>query len=649
VDEITTHCGFRYFRFDPDSGFYLNGKHLKIKGVCNHIDHAGVGVAVPDAIWEFRLRKIKEMGANAYRCSHNPPSREFLDLCDSMGILVMAENRNFNASPEYLRQLEWMVRRDRNHPSIILWSVFNEEPMQGTEQGYEMVRRMSVEVKKLDTTRPVTAAMNGGFQSIKSVAHAVDVAGFNYQIYEYDRFHKANPTIPLTSSEDASGVMMRDNYVTNASKNLLDAYDTQSPPWGATHRNAWKEIDSRPYLAGCFIWTGFDYHGEPTPYAWPTVSSSFGIMDLCGFPKTAYWLHQAQWIQDKDILHVVPHWNWPTDSIGKPIKVMALSNADRVKLFLNGKLIGEKQNDKYEMVSWEVPYQPGKLVAIGYKNAKQVSTFKVETTGQAVSLELLPDRNMLKNEGQDAMPITVRALDAKGRPVTVCNEMIEFEVSGSVKIIGLGNGDPNSHESEKGNKRSLFNGLAQIIIQSVENGKAGVTLTAKAKGLKPASINIPLQVVEPIAAVIPEEMNKRVMNLNKWSLSPEFTERPNPLMKVADNDMNSWRPINTGQLSKVSVGKYVILRCSFTRYKQQQTGGKIVFENIFGIAEIWLNDKKLAEKTKVESADLSIDLPAESNKYSLNILIRNPQSSKLGLEGEVRVIGNNSKKVPYVN
>jgi beta-galactosidase len=256
---------------------------------------------------------------------------------------------------------------------------------------------------------------------------------------------------------------------------------------------------------------------------------------------------------------------------------------------------------------------------------------------------------MLKNEGQDAMPITVRALDAKGRPVTVCNEMIEFEVSGSVKIIGLGNGDPNSHESEKGNKRSLFNGLAQIIIQSVENGKAGVTLTAKAKGLKPASINIPLQVVEPIAAVIPEEMNKRVMNLNKWSLSPEFTERPNPLMKVADNDMNSWRPINTGQLSKVSVGKYVILRCSFTRYKQQQTGGKIVFENIFGIAEIWLNDKKLAEKTKVESADLSIDLPAESNKYSLNILIRNPQSSKLGLEGEVRVIGNNSKKVPYVN
>ena len=199
TDEVQTKCGFRTIRFDANEGFFLNDKHLKLKGVCNHQDHAGVGVAVPDALWEFRVRKLKEMGVNAYRCAHNPPSTEFLDVCDSLGILVMDENRNFNTSPEYASKLEWLVRRDRNRPSVILWSVFNEEPMQGTENGYEMVRRMSDFVKQLDTTRPVTAAMNGGFFTPINVSHAVDVVGFNYQINDYDKFHKANPTMKLIS------------------------------------------------------------------------------------------------------------------------------------------------------------------------------------------------------------------------------------------------------------------------------------------------------------------------------------------------------------------------------------------------------------------------------------------------------------------
>ena len=641
VDELSTRCGFRYFRFDPDSGFYMNDKHLKIKGVCNHIDHAGVGVAMPDALWGFRLRKIKEMGANAYRCSHNPPSKEFLNLCDSVGILVMDENRNFNASPEYLRQLEWMVRRDRNHPSIILWSVFNEEPMQGTEQGYEMVRRMSAEVKKLDTSRPVTAAMSDGFNSLKSVAYAVDVAGFNYQINEYDRFHKANPTIPLTSSEDASGVMVRDNYATNHSKHLLDAYDTQHPSWGATHRTAWKAIDTRPYLAGCFIWTGFDYHGEPSPYTWPTISSNFGILDLCGFPKTAFWLHQAQWIQDKDILHLVPYWNWPADSIGKPIKVMAFSNADKVKLVLNGKVIGEKQNDIYEMLSWEVPYQPGKLEAFGYKNGKQVSHFAVETTTQAVALQLVPDRNVLNNDGQDAMPITVRVVDAKGRPITVCNDMVEFEISGSGKNIGVGNGNPNSHELEKANQRSLFNGLAQVIVQSIEGGTSNIILTAKVKGLKSATISLGIHAVEPIQSVPVEDANARFMSLTKWSQSPESAERPDPLMKVADNDMNSWVTVSAGQLVSVGAGKYTVFRCGFTPYKiHQKNGGAVLFKNICGLAEVWLDDKKLAEKTNAEPANLRIELPlGTGKKMTLNVLIKNAQGTKVGFGGDVRVCG----------
>jgi beta-galactosidase len=245
-DAVTTHCGFRTLRFDAKQGFFLNGQPVKLKGVCNHQDHAGVGVALPDSLWEFRLRKLKEMGVNAYRCSHNPPSKEFLDLCDRMGMLVMDENRNFNSTPEYMRQLEWMVRRDRNHPSVILWSVFNEEPMQGSEQGYEMVRRMSAVVKRLDATRPVTAAMNGGQFTPLNVADAVDVVGFNYSTDGYDRYHAAHPDRPMTSSEDTSAFMTRGEYVTDKKNNVIASNDDERAPWGATHRSAWKKIATRP-------------------------------------------------------------------------------------------------------------------------------------------------------------------------------------------------------------------------------------------------------------------------------------------------------------------------------------------------------------------------------------------------------------------
>ncbi|MBC7886950.1 MAG: glycoside hydrolase family 2 protein [Ferruginibacter sp.] len=489
-DSLITTCGFRTIRFDADSGFYLNDKRIKIKGVCNHQDHAGVGVAVPNSIWDFRLKKLKEMGVNGYRCAHNPPAAEFLEACDRVGILVMDENRNFNSSPEYIRQLEWMVRRDRNHPSIILWSVFNEEPMQGTEIGYEMVRRMSSVVKELDTTRPVTAAANGGLFSPRNVTQAVDVVGFNYQINAYDPFRKAHPEMKLTSSEDASGLMMRGEYKNNKQQHLIEAYDTQWPVWGANHRTAWKVVAERAFLAGCFVWTGFDYRGEPQPYEWPTADASFGIMDQCGFPKTAFYIHQAQWVENKNILHVVPHWNWPKDSIGKNIRVMALSNADRVKLYLNGKLLQDSPVDKYEMNTWQVPYQPGKIEAVSFKGGKEVARFAVETTGDPVSVQLIADRETIAGEGWDAVPVTVRVLDAKGRAVENANLPIEFEISGPGNIIGLANGNPNSHEAEKGNKRSLYNGLAQVILQSKAGSLGKLVLTAKSKGLKDAVVSI---------------------------------------------------------------------------------------------------------------------------------------------------------------
>ena len=633
-DSLLTTCGFRTLRFDADSGFFLNEKNVKLKGVCNHQDHAGVGVAVPASIWDFRLRKLKEMGVNAYRCAHNPPSAEFLEACDRIGILVMDENRNFNSSPEYVRQLEWMVRRDRNHPSIILWSVFNEEPMQGTESGYEMVRRMSAEVKKLDTSRPVTAAMNGGLFTLVNVSQAVDVVGFNYQIDAYDRFHKANPILPLTSSEDVSGLMVRGEYKTDKAKHLLDSYDTQKPSWGATHRVAWKAIAERPYLAGCFVWTGFDYRGEPTPYEWPTAGSNFGIMDLCGFPKTAFYIHQAQWVNDKDILQLAPHWNWPIDTIGKPIKVMAMSNAETVKLLLNGKVVGEQKVDKYEMNSWDVPYQPGKLEAIGYKNGKEVSRFKAETTGAPVALQLIADRPAMAGNGWDAMPVTVQAVDDKGRPVPTANLPVEFELAGPGQIIGLGNGDPNSHEAEKGNKRSLFNGLAQVILQTNAEGSGSLVLTAKSAGLKSAKVNIAVN-AKPTVPFVP--VVEPALVLEGWRVSPVTETKPNPNQEIAANDMNSWAPTQPGQLQTLVGGNFMIFRTMFksSPVPKGTAADRLILKRITGKAEVWLDNKLIATKTDPAARDIKVDMAAGAGEHKLSVLIEGEKNKRAGLGGVV--------------
>lgn len=489
TDEAVTLCGFRTQHFDPDHGFFLNDQPVKIQGVCIHQDHAGVGIALPDAIIDFRLRRLKALGCNAIRSSHNAPTRELLDAADRLGFLVMDENRLFNTSPDYMRMLEWLVRRDRNHPSVILWSVFNEEPLQGRREGYEMVRRMAAAVKRLDTTRPVTAAINGGMFNAINVTQAVDVVGFNYQIAVYDKFHAANPTKPCTSSEDTSAVSTRGEYVSDRKgRHVLTAYDDEAQPWGATHRTAWKAIATRSYMAGGFVWTGFDYRGEPQPFEWPTVSSSFGIMDLCGFAKDSFYIHQAQWVKERPVLHISPHWNWSGQE-GRPIRVAAMANTETVALLLNGKLIGEQKVDPYEMNEWRVGYAPGRLEAVGKTGGRVVAHAVVETTGAPVALRLTPDRAGLAGDGRDATPVTVEALDAKGRPVPTANLPVAFEITGG-RIIGLGNGDANSHEPEKGDARRLYNGLAQVIVQARERGSGALVLRALSAGLKTAEARI---------------------------------------------------------------------------------------------------------------------------------------------------------------
>jgi beta-galactosidase len=635
IDSVTTPAGFRTLKFTAKEGFFLNDKPLELLGVCNHQDHAGVGVAVPASIWDFRIRRLKEMGVNAYRSAHNPPAAEFLEACDRLGMLVMNENRNFNSSPEYMRQLEWLIRRDRNNPSVILWSVFNEEPQQGTEVGYEMVRRMTHAVKQLDTTRPVTAAMNGGLLEPINVAQAVDVVGFNYQTHVYDAVHKAYPDKPLTSSEDTSAFMTRGVYETDHKRNLIGSYDTEKAPWGDTQRESWKKIATRPFLAGTFIWTGFDYRGEPSPLSWPSVSSFFGTMDVCGFPKAAYYIRQAQFITDRPILHLIPHWNWPGKD-GQDIKVMAISNADAVELFLNGKSLGEKKSNVFDFVEWQVPYAPGKLEAVGRKDGKEVSRFAVETTGEPVKLQLTPDRKAIAGDGRDAVPVTVEALDAQGRHVPTANLLVRFEINGPGTIIGHGNGDPNSHEPEKGNQRSLFNGLAQVILQSTkEDGE--IVFKATAEGLEPAEIRLK---VDEVAQVPTVPVQGPLLALNKWRQSPTSQERPDPNQAIPENDQNSWVSFSPGakNIRPLSGGNFAIFRTSFQPFAdQRRNGGKIVFRNLAGKAEIWLDGEKKAEKTGFAPADLTVELPPGNAGRTLSVLVEAESGKPAGPGGQVFV------------
>ncbi|MBW4040335.1 MAG: glycoside hydrolase family 2 protein [Acidobacteria bacterium] len=626
VDEATIHNGFRTIRFDPDKGFFLNDKPVKLKGTANHQDMAGVGVAVSDSLWDFRVRRLKEMGSNAYRSAHNAPAAEFLDATDRLGMLVMDENRNFGSSPEHLRQLDWMVRRDRNHPSVIMWSVFNEEPSQGTEMGYQLVRRMSASVKTLDTTRPVTAAQSNSDLNPVNASQAADVAGFNYVYRDFDEYHKINPGKPMFSSEDTSTVMTRDQYVTDRAAMLLDAYDDEVLPWGLSHRDAWKEVDERPFMMGTMVWTGFDYRGEPQPLSWPAAGSSFGIMDLCGFPKTAYWIHQAQWITERPILHIVPHWNWE-GSEGKPIKVFVATNTEHVDMFLNGKPAGSAAVDKYEMATFEIPYAPGVLEARASNGGKEVARYDVETTGAPAALRLVADRAGLNGDGDDAEPVTVEVVDGKGRVVPTADNEVTFSSAGAGAIIGLNNGDPRNHESEKGTKHTVFHGLAQVVVQSSLNGRGSYVLQATSPGLRAAEVRIEVRAVAPPPAVA--EIPNPPLTILSWKRSPAAMERIDPNVQLLASDMNSWADVRPGPyLRPLRGGRYVVYRATFTpREATRKGGGRIVLRDVVGKAEVYVDGTLVATRTNPAKETITVPLAAKAGERTISVLV---EASELG-------------------
>jgi beta-galactosidase len=458
--------GIRTAVFDAQKGFLLNGKPLKIQGTCNHQDHAGVGAALPDRLQWFRLAVLRAMGCNAVRTSHNAPTPEWVDACDRMGMMMMCETRQMSSSPEGLQQLERMVKRYRNSPSIIIWSIGNEEGQlqdQMAEQGARIAGRMVQLCHQIDPTRAVSAAVNADNE--KGVSEAFDIIGFNYNQQHPDAFHRKYPQRPLYGSETSSAISTRGEYATDRLRNTVNSYDA-AVPWGVTPEGWWKFYGSREWEAGGFAWTGFDYRGEPTPYGWPSINSQFGIVDMCGFPKDYFYYYKAWWGKEP-ALHLFPHWNWEGRE-GHEIPVWVYSNLDEVELLVNGKSLGRQKVPHLGHVEWKVNYQPGVIEARGSKDGKVVLTEKRETTGPAVSLRLAADRTEINADGEDLVIVKVEALDREGRLVPTANNLIAFKVSGAGKLIGVGNGDPNCQESDKAPQRSLFNGLAQAIIQSTK-------------------------------------------------------------------------------------------------------------------------------------------------------------------------------------
>ena len=498
VDSCRTTFGIRTLRWDPDTGFYLNGKHVILKGTCNHQDHAGVGSALPDRLQEYRIRRLKEMGSNAYRTSHNPPTPELLDACDRLGMLVLDENRTFSSEEEGASQLERLIRRDRNHPCVFAWSLANEE---GSDQGNNRGQRMATTLRRLaqslDPTRPVTAAMNGGWGAGFSLV--VDVQGFNYgDGARLDAFHLRFPKQPAMGTEVASTVSTRGIYANDTVRGYVSAYDANFPPWAARAETWWTTYAARPWLGGGFVWTGFDYRGEPTPYKWPCINSHFGIMDTCGFPKDNFYYYQAWW-GDKPVLHLFPHWNW-SGREGEEIEVWVHSNLDRVELLANGRSLGTQPVARNSHVSWRVPYAPGWIEARAFTGDRQVLVTRRETTGAPAAIVLHADRGSIAADGEDVAVVEVQVVDSAGRVVPTADDEVAFRVTGPGALIGVGNGDPSSHEPDKASTRRAFNGLCCAIVQSSKD-PGELRIAARAPGLTETTLTITSRPAEARPAV----------------------------------------------------------------------------------------------------------------------------------------------------
>ncbi|WP_461451548.1 sugar-binding domain-containing protein [Mucilaginibacter sp.] len=512
LDNCTINTGIRSFIFDSKKGFALNGVHIKIKGVCMHRDLGALGSAINTDAIDRQLKLLKDMGCNAIRTSHNPPAPEFLDLCDKMGFLVMDEAFDMWAKKKskhdyhedwakwHEQDLKDQILRDRNHPSVFIWSIGNEIREQFDSSGIRITRELVKIVKNLDDTRPVTSALSESDQKKNFIyqSGALDLVGLNYHTEVYADFLKNYPDQKFIATETTSALETRGFYDTPTdstrhwpqsskipftqgnSQFAVTAYDNVVAYWGATHEDTWKIIKKYDFLSGLFVWTGFDYIGEPTPYPWPARSSYFGIIDLAGFPKDIYYMYQSEWT-NKPVLHLIPHWNWKP---GQIVNVWAyFSQADEVELYLNGKSLGvrKKQGDELH-VSWPVKFEPGVLKAISRKNSKTVLTQEVRTTGKSAKILLTADKSLIKASGKSLAFIKVTVTDKYGNIVPDADNLIKFTIKGPATIAGVDNGSQSSMENFKADHRKAFHGLCLLIIRS-ENKIGDILVTAKSSDL----------------------------------------------------------------------------------------------------------------------------------------------------------------------
>ncbi len=495
VDVKETKVGIREVVFHKDRGLLLNGKEVKIKGVNMHQDNAGVGAAIPDALQLWRIRKLQEFGCNAYRASHNPMSPAVLDVCDSLGILVISENRLSGSSEYAIGSLQKMIRRDRNHPSIILWSVGNEEwGLEWNEKGERVAATMRDYCHQFDPSREMTFATSGG----PTVEVPVDVAGYNYIVQNPIEEHRRNyPERKCYGSEETTGCGTRGIYFDDPEgrwmKSLNRAPNGKDSVMNCIERG-WKFYAERPWAAGCFYWTGFDYRGEPNPLKFPAVGSEFGVLDYAGFPKDEAWYLKAWWTTET-VLHLLPHWNLKGHE-GETVSIWAYSNCDEVELFVNGHSLGRKKMPLNGHLEWTAVYQPGKIMAVGYRNGKKVKREVVETTGAAFAIDLSADRSEIAADGSDVSVVTVAVRDKKGRVVPdACNE-ITIEVAGDIRILGTGNGDPADHSPERPLEAAsrqfrmkVFNGYARLFLQSGTT-PSSASVTVRGEGIKEKVLTI---------------------------------------------------------------------------------------------------------------------------------------------------------------
>jgi len=496
-DRLETTLGVRSAKFDASRGFILNGASVKLKGMCVHQDHAGVGSAVPDSVQEYRIRRLKDMGCNAYRTAHNPPSPELLDICDRLGMLVMVENRLLSSGPEYLDQLESMLRIHRNHACVVIWSIGNEEfQVQTRSDGVRIARTLCHVAHKLDPGRPITLALCTWDQIAKRdfdlarllpISEQVDVMGLNYSHQNWLEYHRLCPNKPFVVTEDTSSGPTRGCYVRDDEACRLSFINPLADAAFRPEEN-WRLVAQNDFIAGLFIWTGFDYRGEPTPYDWPAVASNFGVMDSCGFSKDIFYYYQSQWTSTP-MVYLFPHWTHPGNE-GKPITLYAHTNGEEAELIVNGTSRGTQRTPPFGHLSWpDVPYEPGCIEAVAYAGGREVARHRIETTGKPHAVRLLPDRMSAVADVQDAVVINVAVVDNEGRVVPDAENRLEFRVDGPIQLIGTGNGNPSSHEADKSSSRRVYAGWCQVIVR-IDSQAGLATLTAASDGLLDASCEI---------------------------------------------------------------------------------------------------------------------------------------------------------------